>query len=114
METICRECGGNCKSSKGIVNYHNIQTQDLSKEFETKIEDCLKCENCGHSFIPKQVDLFEHYETLPKEVLEIIFNFDYLNTNYKICERLVKDLNKVGYTCEYGLDASPYNLSVLF
>lgn len=50
-QTICRECGGTCKPSKGIMNYHNIQTQDSSKEFETKIEDCLKCEKCGHSFI---------------------------------------------------------------
>lgn len=59
------------------------------------------------------MDLFENYETLPNEVLEIISNFDYLNTNYKICEKLVEDLNKAGYTCEFGLDAIPFNLSIL-
>lgn len=48
--TICRECGGNCKPSKGIMNYHNMQTDDKSKEFTTVLEDCLKCEDCGHSF----------------------------------------------------------------
>lgn len=48
---ICRTCKGLAKPSKGIVNYHNIQTQDKSKEFETKLEDCLKCTECGHSWI---------------------------------------------------------------
>lgn len=48
---ICRECKGVGKPSKGIMNYHNIQTQDKSKEFETKLEDCIKCTKCGHSWI---------------------------------------------------------------
>lgn len=50
----CRECGGNGKPSKGIMNFHNIQTQDLSKEFETKVLDCIKCESCGHSWVPEK------------------------------------------------------------
>lgn len=58
-------------------------------------------------------DLFEHYDQLPKEVLEIISNFDHLNTNYNICSKLVKDLNKVGYMCQYGLDAIPFGLTYL-
>jgi len=48
--TICRECGGNCKPSKGLMNYHNVQTDDKSEEFTTVLKDCLKCEDCGHSF----------------------------------------------------------------
>ena len=27
-----------------------------------------------------------------------------------LVDKLVKDLNAVGYTCDYGLDASPYDL----
>ena len=49
----CKKCGGICKPSKGILNIHNIQTNDLNKEFETKLVDCLKCESCGHSWIPE-------------------------------------------------------------
>ena len=51
----CKKCGGICKPSKGILNTHNIQTNDLNKEFETKLVDCLKCESCGHSFVPKEI-----------------------------------------------------------
>ena len=56
---ICRNCGCIGKPSKGLVNIHNIQTRDLSREFEDKIVDCLKCPNCGHSWIPDE-------ETQPK------------------------------------------------
>jgi|JI10StandDraft_1071094.scaffolds.fasta_scaffold75190_1 hypothetical protein len=44
----CRICGGNCKPSKGLVNYHNIQGN--KPEFETKLIPCFKCIKCGHSF----------------------------------------------------------------
>lgn len=47
----CRECNGKGKPSKGIMNYHNIQIQNKSKEFETVMENCIKCEDCGHSWI---------------------------------------------------------------
>lgn len=47
----CKVCGGNGKPSKGFMNFHNIQRSD-AKEFETKLLDCIKCESCGHSWIP--------------------------------------------------------------
>lgn len=50
--SVCRKCGGTGKLSKGIMNFHNIQRND-AKEFETKLLDCIKCESCGHSWIPK-------------------------------------------------------------
>lgn len=54
-EMVCRKCNGNGKLSSGIMNFHNIQfPYDGSKsEFETKVLDCIKCESCGHSWIPK-------------------------------------------------------------
>jgi len=56
------------------------------------------------------MDLFEQYETLPAEVNDIIADFDHLEQSYNNCAKLVEELNKVGYTCEYGLDAIPYGL----
>lgn len=47
----CRICGGSCKPSTGFMNYHNIQIREQQPEFETKLEKCFKCEDCGHSFI---------------------------------------------------------------
>lgn len=50
QSNICNKCNGVGKPSKALYNTHNIQTQDLSKEFETKLINCIKCENCGHSW----------------------------------------------------------------
>jgi len=33
--------------------------------------------------------------------------------DYEDCDLLIQKLNAVGYTCEYGLDAVPYNLTKL-
>ena len=59
------------------------------------------------------MDLFETPEVLPADVKAVIEKFSELDTTYINCADLVQELNKVGYTCEYGLDASPYNLTKL-
>jgi len=55
-------------------------------------------------------DLFEHYELLPIEVQYLLGHWAEADNTYENCESLISDLNKLGYTCEYGLDAEPYNL----
>lgn len=55
-------------------------------------------------------DLFEHPEQLPKQVQEVLTKFEESEFNYTDCENLVNELREVGYTCEYYLDAEPYNL----
>jgi len=57
----------------------------------------------------KELDLFEHYEELPQEVQDIIATFE--DETYTECERLLRELKPYGYTFEYYLDASPYNLT---
>ncbi len=58
-----------------------------------------------------KVDLFEHPESLSLEVQHIIYKFSNNgNNDYVDCAELVKELNSVGYTCDYYLDAEPYNL----
>lgn len=58
------------------------------------------------------IDLFEHYETLPQNIQTLI-NENTEFHSYKECEEFVKKLNKFGYTCDYGFDAVPFNLSLL-
>lgn len=55
------------------------------------------------------MDLLANYETLPTEVKDIInsFNDDF---TYDNCERLLAELKPLGYTFDYGLDATPYDL----
>lgn len=61
----------------------------------------------------EQEDLFINWESLPVEVLELIDNFNEREQTYKTCKELLSDVNKYGYTFEYGLDAVPYNLQKL-
>lgn len=63
--------------------------------------------------VPDDEDLFENYDKLPLKVQKIIAKFSEDDNTYENCKKLVSDLNKVGYTCEYGLDAEPYNLRKL-
>lgn len=55
-------------------------------------------------------DLFEQPELLPIEVQEVINEFSEQENNYINCALLVDRLNELGYTCDYGLDAEPFNL----
>lgn len=49
----CRKCNSAMKKSKVFVNYHHRQYPfcNSNTEFETKLESCMKCEDCGHSFV---------------------------------------------------------------
>lgn len=58
-----------------------------------------------------EIDLFEHIDTLPLEVQEILEKAQKTwNDDYEDCRKLVAELEAVGYTCEYYLDAVPFNL----
>lgn len=56
------------------------------------------------------IDLFSTPDALPSEVLSILGKFAKSENDYTECENLVTELNSVGYTCEFGLDAVPFNL----
>jgi hypothetical protein len=58
--------------------------------------------------------LFENYEMQPKKLKSIC---DYWNEkelknglDYKDCKKFLSQVQKIGYTFDYGLDASPFNL----
>lgn len=55
------------------------------------------------------IDLFDDYESLPQEVQDILEKHGEVEF-YEGCRKLIDDLEAVGYTCEYGLDACPHSL----
>ena len=59
------------------------------------------------------IDLLEDFENLPIEVQQILTKFFEEDNTYDTCARLVDELNEVGYTIDYGLDADPYDLRKL-
>jgi hypothetical protein len=63
-------------------------------------------------------DLFETPGLLPANVQEIVNRYSEKLINgdgdgYTVCAELVAELETVGYTCDYYLDAEPFNLEKL-
>jgi hypothetical protein len=55
-------------------------------------------------------DLFNYYENLPKNLLDILNKYQEEDLNYITIEKMLKEVNSIGYTFEYYLDCIPYNL----
>lgn len=59
-------------------------------------------------------DLFELPHLIPAEVKAILDKWTPEMANYDNCWKLMSELEKVGYTCSYGLDAVPYFLRKMY
>lgn len=57
-------------------------------------------------------DLFIQWERLPKDIQELLESFGEV-VGYTNCDIFILALNKVGYTCDYGLEGAPYDLRLL-
>jgi len=59
-------------------------------------------------------DLFEHYEEMPSHLTAICDKWTEKHLDeglsYIDCADFLKELEAIGYTFEYGLDAEPYGL----
>ena len=55
-------------------------------------------------------DLFETPELIPDEVQAVLETFDEDADSYRELARLVNELEPLGYTFDYYLDAEPYGL----
>jgi DNA repair protein RadC len=56
------------------------------------------------------VDLFEDYEDQPQEVQRILSKYEMEDFNYDVLQNLKAELEAIGYTMDFGLDAEPYDL----
>lgn len=55
----------------------------------------------------------EDYDNLPENVKDIINSFDEDLDSYIECERIISELNLIGYTAEYYLDGVLFNITPL-
>lgn len=59
----------------------------------------------------EEIDLFEaDIDTLPEPVQNIIEKYSNDDMSYASCEKMLNEMNAVGYTFEYYLDAVPHSL----
>jgi hypothetical protein len=56
-------------------------------------------------------DLFETPELIPNNVMNILETFE--DNTYDECDRIQNELEQIGYTFDYYLDAEPFNLRKL-
>ena len=56
------------------------------------------------------IDMFDHIELLPNDVAIILHRYYTGDNTYENCQNLVSELEAIGWTCSYGLDAEPYEL----
>lgn len=54
-------------------------------------------------------DLFNHVDELPQAVQDLLNSKDECES-YEDCNTLIEELNELGYTMDYDLDAVGYNL----
>lgn len=57
-----------------------------------------------------EIDLFDNYESLPQDVKDVLYKHSNCAGSYEKCNKLIQDLEAIGYTCDYGLDCVPYEL----
>ncbi|NBO23468.1 hypothetical protein EBU94_09055 [bacterium] len=55
-------------------------------------------------------DMFQHIQALPKEVQEVLERYSECDESYEVCADMLKEMESLGYTFEYYLDAEPYML----
>jgi len=104
-----------CVNGKlGTVVYQlGKETKDPSEEkwFEVEFNENIPSDHFPEFKITP--DLFEHPECIPQEVKEVLDRFaDKVEEgmSYEDCASLVSNLEAVGYTCEYYLQAEPFFL----
>lgn len=82
-----------------IALHHLAERPDYYEELE-KIE----LEDGG------EVDLFEDIDSLPENVQAVLAKYSGADESYTNAEAMLAELEPLGYTFEYGLDALPFNL----
>lgn len=85
------------------------ETQDVNEEkwYEVRTIDFKKDHYKESDLIP---DMFQHMEHLPIEVQAVLERYSEMDESYDVCSAMLEEMEALGYTFEYYLDAEPYFL----
>jgi hypothetical protein len=93
METENKYICASCQEFVNKVTYDESKDNDF-------------CDDC------KTIDLFSTPELLPEQIKAILDSFDCETLSYQDCQSMLAQMEKLGYTFEFGLDAVPFNLRI--
>jgi hypothetical protein len=88
-------------------NYLGHKTVEEMEAYFIQRGNSYKMANGGEV---EGVDLFEDYDDQPEEVQAILANYEMEDNDYETLQNLKAELESIGYTMEFGLDAEPYDL----
>jgi len=95
----------------GLLGIITSQMEREAGEEELWFE--IRDENGQLDHFPRskfQPDLFEHYDSLPDNVKEVLDKYGEEDETYANCANMLLELEAIGYTFDYYLDACPYAL----
>jgi len=94
-----------------IDDEDDYEYEDVEEDYQVSIKDLTPVK--GSKKKNKQgIDLFEDYQDIPPKVQKVLDKYqeDIEDGDYKGLEKALKELEKIGYTFEYGLDGIAYDL----
>jgi hypothetical protein len=101
--------------SQEIIKAYNSNWKDLDKNIRNRFDNHVRegqYEDGGMMNDEEGIDLFEDYNNIPPKVQKVLDEHeeDLEYGDYRVLEKILKKLNKIGYTFEYGLDGVAYDL----
>ena len=93
-----------------IDDEDDYEYEDVEEDYQVSIKDLTPVK--GSKKKTKGIDLFEDYQDIPLKVQKVLDKYqeDIEDGDYKGLEKALKELEKIGYTFEYGLDGIAYDL----
>jgi hypothetical protein len=58
----------------------------------------------------ENIDLLDNWDAIPENVKNVLIKYNPSEMSYESCKKLTQELNEIGYTIDYYLDAIPFNL----
>jgi hypothetical protein len=95
--------------SKDVENYYDIYNY-ISSVLRDNPKNNLGKFTYAEGGEVEGVDLFEDYDDQPEEVQAILANYEMEDNDYETLQNLKAELESIGYTMDFGLDAEPYDL----
>lgn len=56
------------------------------------------------------MDYLQHIQLVPPQVREVLDRYQDKDETYPNCKQLEQELNQIGWTINWGLEAEPFNL----
>lgn len=100
-------------STKNAAEIKQIAEKDFSDlwpQTKAAIDTHRKQGHYEHGGEVEETDMFQNTEDLPEDVQEILNRYSEEDNTYEVLEKMEAELNPLGYTFDFDLDAVPSNL----